>query len=289
MLENKEMTFNSDDVEDLKGRIRKLSNENQDLRMKNSELQKHLDEALKLLFKNTIKVLEKRENIKLKVISSENARTILFTDSFKQLAYLKDDALIYIKESNRRFAYDNASKFKWFIWSKKEAPEKKDDLKTYFEEAETDNKSFKDTFHKVRIQDLPAYLKIFRYEEILKTSDVMVVAQTQWAKYERGEAEPSSGTVKKLEDFCNIEVVYETGMKTIRIHGFGDRLRDELINKRIRQSELAEKIGVKQVNISNYTNQGNYPLANTGVLNKIAKELDESICYLLTGTREWEI
>lgn len=292
MENERRITFNHDDIEGIKGRMRELSDMNQELRLQIKEvenqrdtLKKHLDDALAKLFKSTIVRLEIDNNVHLKPITSDNAMTILFTDGFQQLAYIKDEILLYVNKENRRWAYDNAESFKWFIWKEKaEESIKQDEL---FEIPE-ERKSFKETYHEVRIQDLPAYLKIFRYEEKLKTSDIEVVSQTQWASYERGDVEPNIKTIKILEDFANFKLVDESGVKTIRIHDFGERLEKVANEKGFTLSEIGKKIGSARANIYNYKRVNHYPLANKGTMNEIAELLDESICYLLTGTREWE-
>lgn len=59
----------------------------------------------------------------------------------------------------------------------------------------------------------------------------------------------------------------------------GDRISKELHSKGITQRELAAKIGVSEVSISRYVNEGRQPMPVT--LGQIAKVLGVSTDYLI--------
>ena len=62
---------------------------------------------------------------------------------------------------------------------------------------------------------------------------------------------------------------------------FNDRLERLLADKKMQKKELAEKIGVSQNGISTWKATGVIPRADIAI--KIAKELDVSVEYLVTG------
>ena len=286
MTKEKGISYNANDIEKLKERMRNLSQMNQELRLKNSRLQKHLDDAMAQLFQGRIETLEAEHEVKLKPITFENARTILFTDAFNQLAYLKEKDLLYVSNKNRQWVYDNAKSFKWFIYRERE--QKGEQSALPLEADDAPNKSFKETFHEVRIQDLPAYLKLFRYYEKKQAGEIGDISPAMWASYERGKNKPNRSTIERIEKATNIKIINDASFTTINFSGFGERLGDLMHERRMTRSNLAKKVGITHSAVTSYIDKGIFPLAHRGVMNDIADALGVSICYLLTGTKEWE-
>lgn len=67
--------------------------------------------------------------------------------------------------------------------------------------------------------------------------------------------------------------------------GFGRRLRNTRENKKITQAELAKMLNLGESTISFYESGKREP--NYGILVEIAKTLNVSPTFLLTGEKEW--
>ena len=65
------------------------------------------------------------------------------------------------------------------------------------------------------------------------------------------------------------------------MESFNDRFERLLIDKKIQKKDLAERIGVSANGISTWKAAGTIPRADIAI--KIAKELDVSVEYLITG------
>lgn len=65
------------------------------------------------------------------------------------------------------------------------------------------------------------------------------------------------------------------------MESFNDRFERLLADKKLQKKEIAEKIGVSQNGISTWKATGTIPRADIAI--KIAKELDVSVEYLITG------
>ena len=147
--------------------------------------------------------------------------------------------------------------------------------------------SFRDRVHSVRLQDLPAYLKVFRYEMKLTTGDITVVDGNAWSQYERGVKQPQANTLNRIEKYCNIEIVRVSRVKTINADGFGKRLEEQIKKNGLTKSGLADIVDTSPSNIRNYIVKEQEPNRNSDLMDKFSKVFDVSICYLVTGTNEW--
>lgn len=247
----------------------------------------------KKLLKFETRELGKELGVELESISVGRARKILFSDAYNQLYYSKSEGVHQVLDSNRQWAYDNADGMNWYIGKErsgqsdvKDVPVKEDAKSDVSKESS--ERTFQDKRHEVRFQDLPMYLKVFRYEMKLKMEDIEPFNGTDWSKYERGKAEPREKTIKRIEDYCNIEIIYESRVKTLSDEGFDERLKELILSSYPSIAKFARVVGMKQATMSNYITAGYYPSPNTGTMNKMADALNVSICYLLTGENDWE-
>jgi transcriptional regulator with XRE-family HTH domain len=64
--------------------------------------------------------------------------------------------------------------------------------------------------------------------------------------------------------------------------GIGDRIKELRVNKKLTQTELAQKVGLTYIQIGRYETQKSSP--SSDVLQKLAESLDTTSDYIMNGS-----